>query len=249
MLTCSARFRVTRFPCGEPHVVVADYGLMDSVDVGWEFERADEWVELALLVDALKRGPKPLRNLSIPYIPFSRQDRVANPGEAHSLRVFCEMINGLGFERVEVIDPHSDVSTALINNIKVFTQAELFAPRFEHSDPFWLVSPDAGALKKVNQLAALTSPLGIIECSKKRDTKTGAITDTVVRADDLGGHPCAIVDDICDGGRTFIEIAKRLQERRAGAISLMVSHGFFTQGLAVFDGLIDHIYTRKGQVK
>ena len=61
-----------------------------------------------------------------------------------------------------------------------------------------------------------------------------------------------IVDDICDGGRTFIEIAKYLKEADSidsSRIHLMVTHGFFTKGLGVFDGLIDHIYTRKGKIK
>jgi ribose-phosphate pyrophosphokinase len=48
-----------------------------------------------------------------------------------------------------------------------------------------------------------------------------------------------MVDDICDGGRTFIELAKELRGMGAEKVHLYVTHGFFTKGLSVFDGIID----------
>ena len=75
-------------------------------------------------------------------------------------------------------------------------------------------------------------------------TATGNITKTTVLHDDFGGKDCVIVDDICDGGRTFIELAKVLKERGAGKIGLFVTHGIFSQGVGVlFDNGIDFIYT------
>lgn len=50
-------------------------------------------------------------------------------------------------------------------------------------------------------------------------------------------------------GGTFIAIAKELKKHKPKQIVLMITHGFFTKGLEVFDGLIDEIYTRKGKVK
>lgn len=45
-------------------------------------------------------------------------DRVKNPDEVFTLKYFCEFINDLKFDVVYVNDPHSDVSMALLNNVK-----------------------------------------------------------------------------------------------------------------------------------
>jgi Phosphoribosylpyrophosphate synthetase len=84
---------------------------------------------------------------------------------------------------------------------------------FKDKKDFFLVSPDGGALKKIYKLAEKVDCLGVIECSKNRNIKTGEITTTKVYTDgrSVDGKDCYIVDDICDGGRTFIEIAKELK--------------------------------------
>ena len=104
-------------------------------------------------------------------------------------------------------------------------------------------------MKKIYKIAAHSHALGVIECSKIRDLNTGKILETVVHCNGLQGKDCVIFDDICDGGRTFIEIAKILKERDCGKIELRVTHGFFTKGLQVFDGLIDKIFTHEKRIK
>lgn len=245
------------FPCGELHVRLKDkypdsrYGVHQT-DVEWEFERTEEIVELLLLVDALRHTGTKLRTLRIPYVPFGRQDRVCSQGEPLSIYVIAKLINSCKAESVEIVDPHSDVTTALIDNVFVKEQYEVFLTHW-YDNPerdYYLISPDAGAEKKVYKLASLLQGCkGVVTCSKQRNLETGEIVG--VHVNDLidAGRTCYIVDDICDGGRTFIEIAKQLKERGVGKIVLMVTHGFFTKGLDVFDGLIDEIYTRKGRVK
>ena len=240
------------FPCGEMnvHVMLEDREkARDYADIKFEFTGNESIVELLLKCDAIQRMGKYLRVLEMPYVPFSRQDRVMIEGESLSIKVFADLINNLGFETVIITDPHSDVTPALIDNCKVIAQDEVFYPYLYDKKDFILISPDAGALKKINKLAKRTNPLYVIECSKYRDIKTGEITGTKVHANDLMKKDCYIVDDICDGGRTFIEIAKELKLLNCGKIILMVTHGFFTKGLEVFDGIIDEIYTMKGKVK
>lgn len=215
----------------------------------WEFERTEEVFEILLIADALKRDEATLEGLSMHYVPFSRQDRVAVKGDSFSLKVLADIINSLNLKEVYIIDPHSDVTTALFNNLKVREQYDVFEGHFRSKKNFYLISPDAGALKKIYKLAALVKTDGVIECSKIRDPKDGKVTGVQVYADDLNYQDCYIVDDICDGGRTFIEIAKKLKHRKVGKIVLMVTHGFFSKGLNVFDGLIDEIYTIKGREK
>ena len=224
-----------------------EYDDKDNICVYFTFEKTDEVLELLFLCDSLKSFGCTLYNLFIDYVPFSRQDRV-EPGESFSLKVFANLINGLQFKRVTIKDPHSDVTAALINNCEIIHQHDIFQPFLKDKKDFWLVSPDAGALKKVYKLAEWVDSLGVVECSKIRDLKTGQITGTIVHADDLMSSDCYIVDDMCSGGATFIAIAKELKKRNAGRIILMVTHGLFTRPLNYFEGIFDEIYTNKGKV-
>ena len=192
----------------------------------------NDLMKLCLFVDAFKRfvGRMPCR-LVLPYIPYARQDRVANEGEALSISVFCNILNSLNFKQVIVLDPHSDVSTALLNNVKIIPQWEIFADSVPADVD--LISPDAGALKKIYKLQQAVKKLGIDvpvrTATKHRDTQTGFISNTT-----LDGNPthktCVVVDDICDGGGTFNALANVLNEQYEKRI-LMVTHGIFSKGL------------------
>jgi ribose-phosphate pyrophosphokinase len=237
------------FPTGEMQVTVKLKEKIEIADMIFEFKKNEDIIELLLTCDALKRQRVSLDTLYMAYVPFSRQDRAANIGESLSLKVFCDLINGLGFQKVVICDPHSDVTPALLNNCVVKPQWLGFNSIFEDKKDFYLISPDGGALKKIYKLAAKVDCKEVLEFGKARDTKTGEITATTFPHRDLAGADCYIIDDICDGGKTFTEIAKILKTQGVGKIILCVTHGFFTKGLGVFDGLIDEIHTMKGQVK
>jgi ribose-phosphate pyrophosphokinase len=83
----------------------------------------------------------------------------------------------------------------------------------------------------------------VVECSKSRDVKTGRLSGFKVYADDLQGRSCILVDDICDGGGTFIGLAKELKAKNAGALYLAVSHGVFSKGTDLLTEVFDHIFT------
>lgn len=248
-IQCNIEHQLIRFPVGELHVRLNGDFRMRQADVTWNFHSSDDIIELLLFVDALHRAESVLSILRIPYFPFSRQDRVNLPGETLSIAVMAMLINGLDAKRVIITDPHSDVTPALIDRCDIIPQHEVFKDYFPIMfGKTVLISPDGGALKKIYKLAEITQ-LEVIECGKVRNVTTGAITGTRVPVENLGHACCVIVDDICDGGRTFVELAKALRASNAGKIILMVTHGFFTQGLQVFDGLIDEIYTKDGRVK
>ena len=82
----------------------------------------------------------------------------------------------------------------------------------------------------------------MIECSKNRDVKTGKLTGFSVYTDDLNGKDCLIVDDICDGGGTFIGLAEKLKNKNSGKLYLAVSHGIFSNGFTNLD-CFERIFT------
>ena len=257
MIKANIPHKTFKFPVGELQVNLTPESPWTDLTVVYKFDGNESIIELLLFVDAAKRSGHTLGSLIIPYVPFSRQDRTNTPGEAFSLKVFADLINGLGFKEVVIDDPHSDVTPALIHNVRVNHQWSLLAPLILSNvlAKFYLVSPDAGALKKTHKLAqVLNTPrlMGVIESSKIRNTSTGDITGTVVHASGLirsytvGDQDVpisyVIADDICDGGRTFIELAKELRGMGAETIHLYVTHGFFTKGKQVFNGLIDEVH-------
>jgi len=181
---------------------------------------------------------------TIAYFPYARQDRVCNPGEAHALKVAATMINSLNLERVTIFDPHSDVTKALLNNCTVISNHEfvLKAVAQINCTDLWVMAPDQGAYKKVFELAKSDSFAGFLFAIKDRDPKTMQIKDIQIQGD-AKGKSILIVDDICDGGRTFLELGKALKSQGAEKIYLYVSHGIFSYGVESLSELFDGIYT------
>lgn len=92
--------------------------------------------------------------LSLPYIPNARMDRVKNDDEVFTLKYFCDFINWLGFSSVYVLDAHSDVSTALLNNCVKENPKEYVDKAISKIGMRNLVLyfPDAGAAKRYSDL-------------------------------------------------------------------------------------------------
>lgn len=246
------------FPVGEINAKAPNLPVNTPVDIRYTFDGSDSIMELLQTVDALRRMNVTIGSLHMSYVPFSRQDRVMNKGESFSLKVFCDLINGLNFRRVFIDDPHSDVTSALLNNVVVRHQHDILAPEINtyfEDYSYYLVSPDGGALKKTYKLAEEVKCKGVIECSKRRNVKTGEITGLIFHDEDdlneiYSSPHLIIVDDIADGGMTFIKLSEEIRSRNyGGKIILMVTHGFFTKGLDCF-AEIDKIWcSNNGWVK
>jgi ribose-phosphate pyrophosphokinase len=198
-------------------------------------QSSNDVMELVLVTDALRQiDPTPIC-LIMPYVPYGRQDRVCVPGESFSLKAFAGVINSLNYVDVTVVDPHSDVTGAVFNNISIITQLNIinkwvdFATMVMGNQAIF-VSPDAGANKKTSELAKYFNHQEFIRADKLRDLETGKIKETIVYANDLTGRTVIIADDICDGGRTFIELAKVLKAKGANKVVLYVTHGIFSKG-------------------
>lgn len=184
--------------------------------------------------------------LVYPYFPYARQDRIMNENEPFSLRIFCNLLNSQKFESVTIYDPHSDVAPALLNNCKVVPQWEIakaIIPKEYLSNPDVIfISPDAGAYKKLSKLVPNDYRIAI--GTKIRGSDGNIIKTTLYSPVDLKDKTCVMVDDICDGGKTFIELAKVLKHKGASKIILYITHGIFSNGPLVLKGAgIDHVYT------
>lgn len=224
---------IIKFPVGEQGVNVLPFNGSTGYEIYLRYESDQDLINLLMTVDALRRvKPNAWLQLVIPYIPYGRQDRVVNKGEALGIKVVADLINSCKFDQVRTVNPHSDVTTALINNLIVIDERYNLADIIRRNNITHLVSPDAGALKKVYQLAKVFN-LPVIECSKKRDVATGNLQGCKIHDTITNIANYMVVDDICDGGGTFILLAQEFFKKFTSTkpnMYLYVSHGFFTKG-------------------
>lgn len=241
----SINFKSFIFSGGEPHIKIdPDFNIAHTITVTHRLNSFNDLGLLCLAVNALKNMGVTSIHIFIPYFPAARQDRLMVPGEPLSVKVYANIINSLNVQKVIVFDPHSEVTPALVNNCHVIHNYAFIEEVIKNiGTHLLLVSPDGGALKKIYKLSEYLGNHNVVECSKSRDVKTGKLSGFKVYHDDLQGVPCLIVDDICDGGGTFVGLAEALKAKGAGGLYLAVSHGIFSKG---FEGLESHftrIYT------
>ena len=231
------------------------------VEIGWRYENEREFLGLIYLVKHLRSLGVNHMSLCMPYIPNARMDRVKNVEDVFTLKYFAELLNSLEFDSVTVLDPHSDVSPALINNINIETPKNYIhytlnkigvgtmiydnPMTFEKQKRYSLTMfyPDEGAMKRYSGMVSLPYAFGI----KKRNWETGVIEglDVAGAVDQIAGRDILIVDDICSRGGTFYHSAKKLKELGARRIFLYVSHceNTILEGDLLTSGLIEKVYT------
>ncbi|NAS30030.1 ribose-phosphate diphosphokinase [Flavobacteriaceae bacterium R38] len=240
----SIAFESFVFSGGEPHIKVLETNIGETVMITHRINSFNDLGLLLVATDALRRSGVKDIEVFIPYFPAARQDRVMIKGEALSVKIYADIINAQNYSKVFIFDPHSEVTPALLNNVNVIQNYEFVKKCLASiNEEILLISPDGGALKKIYKVSEHLGGVDVIECSKKRDVKTGILSGFRVYEDDLQGKHCAIIDDICDGGGTFLGLAKALKEKNAGNLSLIVSHGIFSKGFDDLEKVFNSIFT------
>lgn len=227
-------FEHYRYPAGESHLALkSGLALAHQIVIEAQVRCFDDLGQLLTADQILRRnGVQP--TWFVPYFPFARHDRRNYPGDGFELGIALEMVRNLD---IAIADPHSDVAGQLRHfpqscSVKLFERAGAF-----DNDPI-VVIPDVGATKKAKEWAEGST----VQALKHRNPANGRLSGFEVLADDLGGKPCLIIDDICDGGGTFLGLAKALKEKNAGQLTLAVTHGLFTKGTLEITGAFDRIF-------
>jgi ribose-phosphate pyrophosphokinase len=197
-----------------------------------------------MLTEALREyAPQAEFRLHMPYLPYARQDNRFAKGEALSIKVFCNLINDLKYDLVIVADCHSTVGLALLDNVKHITQLQSIRANpalhnmAQAADV--IVAPDAGAAKKAQEIATFFGK-PLVQCLKTR-TPEGHIHVQVLG--DVTGLKALVVDDICDGGGTFLALAKS-ELGPSKELNLYVTHGIFSKGFSELNKVYDNIGCR-----
>jgi ribose-phosphate pyrophosphokinase len=251
-------FKINRFPDGQQSVTLEiNMSHLTAVHSGGVQikSRLNNFRDLELIVCATAA----LRNTGIkniqlytPYFMGARSDRRFTEGDANYLKqVICPIINSQKFESVTILDPHSDVLEACLDNFVKISNHDIVKQALtaidnknDAQDRIVLVSPDAGAYKKIFDVAQKFGINKIITATKVRDVRTGKILHTEIPTlDQHEDLQYVIIDDICDGGRTFLELAKAIHYSRPTAkVYLVVTHGIFSNGFLELSRDIEKIY-------
>jgi ribose-phosphate pyrophosphokinase len=247
------KYKVSRFPDGQQGITIQE--VYDPKEQHEIIGRLNSFSDLELILcatAALRAEGVEEILLTVPYFLGARSDRKFGQGGYHYLKdVICPIINAQGYRSVAVLDPHSDVLEACIdrlvpNSNLAFVKWALEDLGYEKKPlDFTMVAPDAGAYKKVDSIAReLKHPAEIVTAHKRRDLETGQILSTTVEGIDGAQQKFVIIDDICDGGRTFLGIAEAIKSKVADAeIYLLVTHGIFSAGYSQLMNRFDGIYT------
>lgn len=249
-------YTISKYPDGQQSIEIEELSAIDAeCPYNWFSitieTRLTSFLDVELLLcatAALKHMGVGQINLEISYLLGARSDRRFSSFSEHYLKeVICPIINAQGYAQVQILDPHSDVVEALIDNFTkispswiVGNAVALISDTKDGSD-IVLVSPDAGASKKIYEAAKYNNLTNVVTASKVRENGQIVKTDipNLDKYDD--SYKFVICDDICDGGRTFIELAKAIKETHPhNRLYLVVSHSIFSAG---FDQLYEY-YTQ-----
>lgn len=219
----------------------------DPLDILWNYEDDAELFALICIVKYYKNAKK--KCLTIPYLPNARQDRVKNPEDVFTLKYFCEVINSLAFDKVYVLDVHSNVSLALLDNVEQLEVMPHIDNALDQVDcgRTCIFYPDEGAMKRYSGMIPYPYAFGI----KRRNWETGNIEGLdIMNKEAVKDKDILIIDDICSKGGTFYHSAKALKEAGAASISLYVTHlektvflGDLWASMTGPDPLVKRIYT------
>jgi ribose-phosphate pyrophosphokinase len=219
------------------------------LDVIARLQSSQALVQLLLVTEIVNRlGPHTAMTLTIPYLPYARQDRVTVTEEAFSLQCLATLLNIPIYYNIKAYDLHSAVAHEYmpklreIKQLDIIKKHKLLMSYIQEKRPV-VLAPDKGALDK-SFLLAKEFGLPLMVAHKVRDAATGKIISTEIpNISFLTGKNVLVADDICDGGRTFVELGILLERAEVQETALYVTHGIFSKGHEELEKYFSAIFT------
>lgn len=192
----------------------------------WQYENEAELIILMYTVNNLKERYAYPFELYMPYLPNARMDRVHKASEVFTLKYFCSVINSLGFEKVEVLDVHSEAGFKLLERAENrspqrYIKTALDCERFDRDEDY-IFFPDEGSCKRYSPLIKDFVHIGY--GIKRRNWEDGKILGLDIAGESPEGRRVFIIDDICSYGGTAYHSALKLKELGCGDIFAYFTH-------------------------
>ena len=186
-------------------------------------------VELLLICDALKRmGVKKIVGV-VPWLGYSKQDKVFRRGEPLSVEVIAKILKVAGLSQLITVDLHND---NIVDNFKIpvtnISTVDLLAKQVKVDKQTVVVAPDKGAVSKSKELAKLLK-CPVVVLDKQRDLKSGRVAVRGIKGE-VKNKKAIIIDDMIATGSTLIETAKYLKRLGVLSIKVLISHHLYVRG-------------------
>ncbi len=229
-----------QYPNGETIVPDLHFNTDGNVRVRLHWESDVDLVRLVLikgLIDQIRYSDAAFYRvqtvLTIDYFPYSRMDREQD-GKCFSLKYIADMLNEMNWDKVHIVEPHSQVTLDLVRRSSpVWATAKLTPKAMDmmgfnlHAD--YIVLPDKGAYKRYADLMPETLNIcNVVVMGKDRDFATGKIKGMkieykIVRHDGPVRR-ALIIDDLSSRGGTFVGAADVLRAAGFEYVALLVTH-------------------------
>jgi ribose-phosphate pyrophosphokinase len=192
----------------------------------------ENYMELFIMIDALKRSGAKSVKVLIPYLGYQRQDHVFRDGEAVSLEVIAKILKAVGADEVISFDLHSPkipevfpIPFTHLSALAMFSQK--IKKDFDLSK-IVLVSPDMGGIRRIKEVSSALGNVPFAIVNKNRDLATGEINDSNLDGD-VRGKIAIIVDDMISTGKTIVEATDILLENGATKVIVFATHAVFAK--------------------
>jgi len=238
----------TVFPDGTTQIWGIPEDLLLKYRVEWTYHGDEEifyLVQLGMLIrsyNVTHDNVIQIPRLYVDTLPYARQDKEVSNKTTFALHALINMLER--YYIIETIDVHNPKirNDIIINTIP----NEVISEVINDCNPDLICFPDTGASKRGYDTQGLPS----FSLSKNRDQTTGEILG--LKCDlplDLNRKSVILIDDLCDGGGTFIAACKLLKDMGASKVYLYTTHGLYTKGTKkLFDAGLDRIFNYKEEV-
>jgi len=220
---------VSRFSDGEVQVEIEENVRRQEVFVmqSTSAPTAEHFMELLVLVDALKRASAASVTAVIPYFGYARQDR--RPRSARvpiTAKVAAKMISTIGTDRVLTVDLHADQIQGFfdIPMDNVYASPVLLADiwRFHGTQDLIVVSPDVGGVVRARALAKRLDDADLAIIDKRRPRPNEATVMNIIG--EVEDKVCVLIDDIVDTAGTLCAAAAALKKQGARRVVAYCTH-------------------------
>lgn len=230
--------QVITFPDGEKHLKLEHIDRKEPVVITCRITSSDDLFILMQLSDILNRQEVHVQTLNINYLMSMRCDRLFSLDESFTLKIVANVINSFNAEEVHIVEPHSSCTGRLIN--ECYEYYPMYNMVDQMLEDYVICYPDKGAQQRYNYNCSRH-----ICCEKQRDVETGKLLKFSISESKVGPYPdkIVVVDDLCDGGGTFLGIAELLKNSfNPESLVLVITHAVQLEGLKRVAEVYDQVY-------
>lgn len=228
-----------QFPDSQPHLMLelGDVNNLLSCEINTSINCPNDLFNVAMALDILKRTGRQI-TLNIFWLFGSRMDRPIDQNQPNTFKVVCDMIKTIADGvTINLLDIHNPKAVSFNFNeisIKPFVDQAIndFSPGCD------IYFPDKGAADRYSCL--FSENTNILRGGKLRDSLTGKLSGFCLESGERKSNDIIIIDDICDGGGTFLGQLQILKGLGYNMIALYTTTGIYSKGfeaLSEFDAL------------